>query len=548
MRILCVEDNKDSLELLKVFLEGSGYDVSTATNGVEALDAARKSRPDIIVSDIMMPEMDGFVFCRKIKGETSLKDIPFIFYTATYLDPKDKELGLSLGASRYLEKPMELSKFQKAIDDVMKEARSSQLTELNVPKKSEHEIDDVYQQALVRKLEKKVVELEEERKVSKQNQQMLRHNEERFRGFAEASADWLWETDEDHRFTFISEGVVQATSGLRVEGIVGIKRTDFVKEDMQRDPEKWKKHLTDLDAHRPIRNFQYSIMTPKEGMREFTINGKPIFDDDGTFRGYRGVASDITERKRAEAQIIQSSKLASLGEMATGVAHELNQPINIISMAAEAALEMVNDGDMSTEALAGKLDRILSQTERASAIIGHMRMFGRTDSGELEGVDLKEAVLGAVSLVGEQLRLSGVELSVNLPEACRKIVGRQLQLEQVILNLLTNARDAINFKRNGSSTEQGDDRIVIQVDDDPSADMVRLVVSDTGGGMPEDILDHIFDPFFTTKEIGEGTGIGLSISYGIISGMNGTITAANAGEGAEFVITLPAAVLTTEKA
>lgn len=268
----------------------------------------------------------------------------------------------------------------------------------------------------------------------------------------------------------------------------------------------------------------------------FEIKGKKIFTV---------MLHDITERKLEEKQLIQSSKLATLGEVTTGMAHELNQPLNITHMAAEALLEMANDGDVPAEVLTGKLEKILDQTDRASAIINHMRMFGRTDSGKLEAVDLKEAVLGAVGLVAEQLRLSEIELSVNLPEACRKVKGHQLQLEQVVLNLITNARDAIKANEDSGKKPQ---QIAIGIADDPQSEEVILTVQDTGGGIPDQAIGHLFEPFFTTKEVGQGTGLGLSISYGMITGMGGHIEVANIDGGAKFTITLLAANETLNQA
>ena len=269
-----------------------------------------------------------------------------------------------------------------------------------------------------------------------------------------------------------------------------------------------------------------------------TVTVRPIFDGDGKAVESRSAMIDITETHEARAHLVQISKLATLGEMATGMAHELSQPLNIIHMAAEALLEEVRDGGIPTDILVTKLERIEGQTDRASAIINHMRTFGRTDSGEMEEVDLKEAVQGATGLISEQLRLSEIELSVNLPKTCRKISGHQLRLEQVVLNLLSNARDATRANEDSGQKPQ---RITIDITDDPRSDEVILTVQDTGGGMPDAVLERIFEPFFTTKEVGQGTGLGLSISYGIIGEMGGRIEVANVDGGARFTIVLLAA-------
>ena len=142
-----------------------------------------------------------------------------------------------------------------------------------------------------------------------------------------------------------------------------------------------------------------------------------------------------------------------------------------------------------------------------------------------------------IGLIGQQLRLSDIAVEPILPKRCREVVGHAVQLEQVLLNLITNARHAIEANRR---TPRDRRKISLVVEDEVQGDKVTLTVKDTGGGIPEAAMSRIFEPFFTTKEIGEGTGLGLSVSYGIITDMGGTIVAANAQDGAVFTITLPA--------
>ena len=366
-------------------------------------------------------------------------------------------------------------------------------------------------------------------------EEALRENEERFKDFTNASSDWFWEMGPDLRFTRYSQGVEEAI-GVSPDWLIGKTRQEQGRPKI--DEEKWIHHLDALKAHEPFKDFEYGLIRKDETRVYVRASGVPVFGDGGDFLGYRGTGTNITDRIQAEAQLIQSSKLATLGEMATGMAHELNQPLNIIHMAAESLLDEVREGDIPATTLVAKLEKIEGQVDRASAIINHMRMFGRKDSGELEVVDLTEAVQGAVGLVKEQLRLGEIKLSVDLPKTCRKVMGHQLQLEQVILNLLTNARDAIEVHANDGNKLR---RISITITDDPGSREVSLSVRDTGGGIPDEALDHIFEPFFTTKEVGKGTGLGLSISYGIITEMGGRIEVANVDGGAKFTITLSAA-------
>ena len=218
--------------------------------------------------------------------------------------------------------------------------------------------------------------------------------------------------------------------------------------------------------------------------------------------------------------------------MATSVAHELNQPLNVIRMAAGNSRRKVAKGTADSEYLNDKLERIEEQTARAAVIIDHMRMFGREAKEYPELIDPRNVVANALDLMGEQLRLAGIEVVTELTEDCPTILGHTIQLEQVILNLLANARDAM-------AERDGEAKIILRVFED--AEGVNLTSEDTGGGIPEDVLPRIFEPFYTTKEMGKGTGLGLSVSYGIIRDLSGTIVAENINAGARFTITLPIA-------
>jgi signal transduction histidine kinase len=232
----------------------------------------------------------------------------------------------------------------------------------------------------------------------------------------------------------------------------------------------------------------------------------------------------------AFSQIIQASKLATMGEMATSVAHELNQPLNIIRMAAGNSRRRISKGNIELEYLKDKLERIGKQTERAAAIIDHMRMFGRKADEDPEPIDVREVITNSLDLMGEQLRLSGIEIVTEFAADCPKVLGHMIQLEQVMLNLLGNARDAM-------AASAGEAKITLRVLAD--AEGVHMISEDTGGGIPDDVLPRIFEPFYTTKQMGKGTGLGLSVSYGIIREVKGTIVATNTEAGARFTITLP---------
>jgi len=180
MRILVVDDKKENIYLLEALLKGSGYDVVSAMNGAEALEQLRANRPDLIISDILMPVMDGFQLCKEVKGDEELKDIPLVFYTAAYVDKRDEELALKLGAEKFLRKPVEPDKLLETIDSLVEQREAG-----SIPAKpsrgevGEKEVMSLYSERVVKKLEEKTLSLEEEVAERKRVEERLRRSLEK---------------------------------------------------------------------------------------------------------------------------------------------------------------------------------------------------------------------------------------------------------------------------------------------------------------------------------------------------------------------------------
>ena len=249
--------------------------------------------------------------------------------------------------------------------------------------------------------------------------------------------------------------------------------------------------------------------------------------------------SDITQRLETEQQLIQASKMATLGEMATGVAHELNQPLSVIKTASSFSIKKLNKKEsIGGDTLFNLLNKIDGNVDRATKIINHMRQFARKSDLDFEKVQVNDVMQSAFEIFSQQLILRGIEVIWQLERDLPKINADPSRLEQVFINILINARDAIEERWGPEESEKADKRIILKTK--RKADIIISEVCDTGMGIPPTIKDKIFEPFFTTKEVGKGTGLGLSISYGIIKDCGGSIRVRpNTPEGACFIIQFP---------
>tara|TARA_R110002110_G_scaffold85816_4_gene223905 strand:- start:249978 stop:251666 length:1689 start_codon:yes stop_codon:yes gene_type:complete len=258
-------------------------------------------------------------------------------------------------------------------------------------------------------------------------------------------------------------------------------------------------------------------------------------------RTARRVADHNRQLDEKDRQIAQSSKLALLGEMAAGLVHELTQPLNIIRMAAERTQSkyQVEDGDPESETIGSQLEIIAGQTERMAGTIQSMRIFSRDDYGRKVAFDPAQSVDQAVGWLRSEFEERAISLEVEAPAQCGRVFGEPSRFEQVIVNLLINARDAVEQNTDGSVTSDPSRNVSVTVTDDPVRERVTIAVRDNGQGIPAEHIDRVFEPFFTTKDPGSGTGLGLSISYGIVSGMNGTLRVENIDDGALFRVELP---------
>ena len=236
------------------------------------------------------------------------------------------------------------------------------------------------------------------------------------------------------------------------------------------------------------------------------------------------------ELRDKQEQLVQAGKLATLGELTTGVAHELNNPLNNIGLYVGNVIDRIRLGEDDAEPLVADLEKAMEQVRKATEIISHLRTFGRAARVSIEQVDIDDVIERSLLLVHEQLRLRGIEVELELCPDELLVVANPIQLEQVFINLLTNARDALTDSK----------RKTIRIASSRDEERIRIAFSDTGPGIPPELQQRIFDPFFTTKEVGTGTGLGLSITYSILKEYGGDISVeSRPGKGATFMVELP---------
>jgi len=277
MKILVAEDDENSRQLLEAVLTAEGYEVVSFDNGLKAFAYLQTEVVDLIVSDILMPEMDGYGLCRAVKQNHALQKIPFIFYTATYITPQDERFAISLGATKFLIKPMMMEEFLPIIAEVMKSKDvASGPKSRGLYRGSPLKLDKQHAERVRSKLDQKLLELNEEK-------QKLIESEARFRDFAEASADWFWESDDQLKINAVTGG----PAGLNFYSLADLAQAchSHTSTDM----------LKALQGHKRFADFVVHFTDELGKLVYLRVSGKPVFGNKGVFTGYRGVGRDVSE-------------------------------------------------------------------------------------------------------------------------------------------------------------------------------------------------------------------------------------------------------------
>ena len=534
MKVLVVEDTENSRILLEEFLNGEGYIVKSAVDGLDALEAFAKLKPDIIISDILMPRMDGYEFCRQLKSKPETANVPFIFYTATYTEEKDKRFALSLGANRFVIKPEEPDKLLQIISDVM--LGSDKSTDVI----SNEEFATIHDDIVSAKLEKKIQELRVEH-------ELLNRKERELRLVTDSIPILVSHIDKNSRYCYVNRAY-EGWLGIKRDDIVGQKVRDVVGEKVWQIIAPAIKKAQTGEAVEFESEVELRIGETKNILAKYI----PITTQMGDSDGFIALISDISEhvkeqheKQRLYEQLLQAQKMESIGHLVGGIAHDFN---NMLA-------SMIGFAELSKETLPADTEEskyiteVLDTGKKARDLVTQMLAFGRGGQHDVKTVMLKSSIESAMRLI-RKLLPSSIDILTSLNEHDYAININPVQFQQLLMNLCINSRDAMS----GQGTITISTRKVESSKDicdschtSFSGTYIALTVKDSGQGLQKETLDKIFEPFFSTKEVGQGSGMGLSVVHGVMHSIDGHIQVkSESGQGTEFVLHFPESQLDAE--
>ncbi|MGA2159279.1 MAG: PAS domain S-box protein [Dehalococcoidia bacterium] len=362
----------------------------------------------------------------------------------------------------------------------------------------------------------------------KLTEEVLKRSEERFRTILEDMDNGYFELDNKSHFIFVNDAMCKILGYSRSD-IVAKHFGSFIDQSDEKFVENSRAIMDEAIRKGMTLSGLFGTIVKGDGSRRIIgVSVSPLRDANGNITGIRGITRDITDRMKMEQQLLMAGKLASIGELAAGVAHEINNPLTAIMGYAQ----LLAARDDIPEHIKLDLDRIFNQSQRAARIVQNLLTFARSYALEKKIIDINELILKSLELRSYEHKVGNIEIVVDLQSGLPGISADENQLQQVMLNIIINAEHAITSKK-----REGKIKVTTGLEDN----MVKITVADDGPGIPREMLERLFDPFFTTKEVGQGTGLGLSVCHGIVTKHGGRIYAESVeGQGAVFIIQLPA--------
>jgi two-component system, cell cycle sensor histidine kinase and response regulator CckA len=505
--ILIVDDTPINLEMLFDFLGQAGFTVLIAEDGESAIARAEYAPPDLILLDILMPGMDGFETCRLLKNSELTKDIPVIFMTALS-ETLDKVKGFELGAVDYLTKPLQHQEVLARIELHLKlRTLTKTLQEQNL------------------RLESEIAErVRVEEKIREQA------------ALLDITSDAIIVQGFDNQIRFWNQGA---------EDLYGWKAEEVINNNINQIlyPPESLSQIQNIYASIAESDFWHGELhqISKQGQNIIVASRWTLMRDrHGKAQSILTVNTDITEKKHLESQILRAQRLESIGTLASGIAHDLNNILTPILTAAQLLqLKMSNTNERNQQ----MLKTIENNSKRGAALVKQVLQFARGVEGQRTIVQVNHLFSEIQQIVRETFPKS-IDLTTHIQPGLWAVIGDATHLHQLMMNLVVNARDAMprggHIKISAKNLVIDEQYARMNLDARVGA-YIAISVTDTGMGIASDIIDRIFEPFFTTKDIGKGTGLGLSTVRGIIQSHGGFVTVnSQVSRGTEFKVFLPA--------
>lgn len=500
-QVLLVDDNPTNLQILYKTLQGCGYRLLIARSGEAALEIARRARPSLVLLDIMMPEMDGFEVCTRLKASADTSDIAVIFLSALG-DSAAKVKGFALGGVDYIAKPFQA-------DEVVARVR----THIKIHR-------------LERELARRNSELEAE------NQRILNTISEAIVGL-----------DAEGRISTFNPAAARITGwpahdalGERIYGL-GLFAEESGLEVSEEQTLPYRSYALGERAYSDM-----EIIRRRDGSLQSVAMAATPRAEGGAVLVLRDISEWVESeealrltREELETQrqhLAHMERLSTMGEMAAGIAHEVNQPLTAVANYSRVGRHLLSREHLDRQRLRELLEKLDTQAVRASEVIQRLRSYLRKPGGGRECLEINRVIQDVIALAEVDSRINDISIHFAAGSGMRPVAVDPVQLQQVALNLIRNAMEAMTGSR---ARQQG-----VLVETRQEGDWVVLEVIDRGHGLSDEARERLFQPFFTTKP--GGMGVGLSICQSIIQNHHGMISAhSNSEGGTTFRCMLPAA-------
>jgi PAS domain S-box-containing protein len=535
--VLVVDDRATNRELVRTLLRYQGHQVIEAHEGGEALEMAHAQHPDLVLTDILMPGMDGYELARELRAAPGTATTPIVFYTANYLEAETRPFAEACGVSRVLLKSSDPEVLMRTIDEVLAEGR------LPTGPVDTAAVDHAHLRAVSAKLFDKA--------------KALSDTEARFRLMADCSPVGIAFGDKHGSASYVNARLTEIT-GLPADDLLGLGWLSCAGED---DHDEALAVARGCESHDVQHRYRSRVGLPDGTLRWLDVRVQAVRDDDGEHGGFIGMVDDVTtvveadqRRRTAERQQDLDAKdraterLDSLSTLAGGVAHDFNNILGSIlafeNFVTESITELATAGRLDAEtgrAILSDLQQIRKGGLRATGLTKQLLTFGNRRIISLSPVDLNRAVRESNDLLAPTIG-AHIEIVTRLAPDLHPILAEPTNVAQILLNLTLNAAHAMPDGGTLTIVTSNADNTDDSAEDPstPSGRYARLTIRDTGHGMTAETLARAIEPFFTTKGPGQGTGLGLATVYGIVNQLRGVLgIESSPGRGAVFTIYLP---------